>query len=347
MSDPDAPVLVTGGTGFLASWCIAALLERGHDVRTTVRSLGREEAVRAALAIAGEDPGDRLTVVEADLTDDDGWPDAVAGCRYILHVASPFPPAQPKDPDDLIVPARDGALRVIRAALDAGVERVVMTSSIAAVGRSPDDARDRPLTEEDWTDGADTSLTPYVRSKTIAEQAAWALVREAGAEQRLAVVNPGLIVGPVLSDDFSYSIQLIERLMAGKMPAVPKLGFTYVDARDVADLHIRAMTQSEAGGKRFLAVDRFLWTTETAAILRDRLGDEARKVPTRTAPNFMVRAMGLFDPAIRTVTSDLGRRTDYSSALARGLLGWSPRPVEDAIEDTARSLIARDVVAVA
>lgn len=344
----DAPVLVTGGTGFLGSWCIASLLERGHPVRTTVRDLAREDAVRTALSRTGApDPGDRLQVVEADLNDDAGWPDAVAGCRYVLHVASPFPPAQPKDPDELIVPARDGALRVIRAALDAGAERIVMTSSVAAIGRSAADTTDRPLTEDDWTDGTDTSLTPYVRSKAIAERAAWDLVREAGAEERLAVVNPGLIVGPVLSDDFSYSIQVIERLLGGKMPAIPKLGFTYVDVRDVADLHLRAMTTPEAGGRRFIAADRFLWTSETAAILRDRLGDEGRKVPTRSAPNFMVRAMGVFDPAIRTITGDLGQRTEYSSERARSVLGWSPRPVEDAIEDTARSLLAHGVVAVA
>lgn len=346
MSTPSGPVLVTGGTGFLGAWCIATLLERGHDVRTTVRDTAREDAVRASLAVAGADPGDRLTVVAADLMADDGWADAVAGCRHVLHVASPFPPAQPKDPDELIVPARDGALRVLRASLDAGVDRVVMTSSIAAVRPAEGETADRALTEDDWTDGGDTSLTPYVRSKTIAERAAWDLVREAGAEDRLATVNPGLIVGPVLSEDFSYSIQLIERLINGSVPAMPKLGFTYVDVRDVADLHVRAMTHPDAGGKRFLATDRFLWTSETAEILRERLGDEARKVPTRVAPNFMVRAMGVFDPAIRTITGDLGRRTDYSSERARSMLGWAPRPVEDAIEDTARSLIARGVVRV-
>ncbi len=342
MSPSDDTVLVTGGTGYLGGWCIATLLDRGYTVRTTVRDVAREEAVRAALANAIPDPGDRLSVVAADLLSDDGWAEAVAGCRYVLHIASPFPPAQPKDPDELIVPARDGALRVLGAALDAGVERIVLTSSIAAVSGAPGDV----LTEDDWNDGEDTSLTPYVRSKTIAEREAWRFVRERGAEDRLAVVNPGLIVGPVLSDDFSYSVQLIERLLGGKVPAAPKLGFTYVDVRDVADLHVRAMTHPEAGGKRFLATDRFLWTSETAAILKDRLGDEARKVPTRVAPNFAVRAMGMFDPAIRTITGDLGRKTEYSSERARTLLGWSTRPVEDAVVDTARSLLSRGVVTV-
>ncbi|MBJ7520618.1 MAG: aldehyde reductase [Solirubrobacteraceae bacterium] len=342
MSASDDTVLVTGGTGYLGGWCIATLLDRGYTVRTTVRDVAREDAVRAALTGAVADPGDRLSVVAADLLSGDGWADAVAGCRYVLHVASPFPPAQPKDPDDLIVPARDGALRVLGAALDAGVERIVLTSSIAAVSGTPGEV----LTEDDWNDGDDMSLTPYVRSKTIAEREAWRFVRERGAEDRLAVVNPGLIVGPVLSDDFSYSVQLIERLLGGKVPAAPKLGFTYVDVRDVADLHVRAMTHPDAGGKRFLATDRFLWTSETASILRERLGDEARKVPTRVAPNFAVRAMGMFDPAIRTITGDLGRKTEYSSDRARTLLGWSTRPVEDAVEDTARSLLARGVVTV-
>src|ERR671939_274893 len=190
----DSTVLVTGGTGFVGGWCVVQALERGHHVRATVRDLSREDAVRQAVARAGVDAGDRLAVVAADLTSDAGWTEAVAGCRYVLHVASPFPPEQPKDPDELIVPARDGALRVLRAALDAGVERVVLTSSVAAIRGSRDSSESQPFTEDDWTDGDDTERTPYVRSWTIAEQAAWDLVRQAGVERRLAVVNPGAII---------------------------------------------------------------------------------------------------------------------------------------------------------
>ena len=339
MSDASAPVLVTGGTGFLGGWCIVELLRRGHDVRTTVRNLDREPAVRATLERAGADAGDRLTVVTADLGADAGWADAVAGCGGVLHVASPFPPEQPKDPDELIVPARDGALRVIKASLAAGVERIVMTSSVAAVRHGRPASADKPYTEEDWTDGNDERRTPYVRSKTIAERAAWDHVRAAGAEDRLATVNPGAIIGPVLNDDYSFSLQSIKRLLDG-MPAMPRLGFTFVDVRDVADLHIRALTDPAGAGERFLAVDEFLWISDVAAILRERLGDRAAKVPTRVAPDFLVRAMSLFDGSIRSIAGDLGKSAYYSNAKARERLGWQPRPVADSIADTGESLLA-------
>ena len=338
MTDEGGTVLVTGGTGFLGGWCIASLLERGYDVRTTIRDLGREQDVRAAVQAAGVDPGSQLVVKAADLTSDDGWAEAAAGCRYALHVASPFPPVQPKDPNELIVPARDGALRVLGAALDAGVERVAMTSSIAAIRCNRPSSEAAPYTEADWTDGDDRSRTPYVRSKTLAERAAWQHVRAAGAEDRLATVNPGAIIGPALSDDHSYSLQAIQRLLTG-MPATPRLGFTFVDVRDVADLHIRALTDPAGGGQRFIATDRFLWLAEVATILRERLGDAAKKVPTRVAPNLAIRAMALFDGSIRSVVGDLGKRSWFSSEKARATLGWTTRPVEQSIEDCARSLL--------
>jgi nucleoside-diphosphate-sugar epimerase len=338
MADSDGTVLVTGGTGFLGGWCIASLLERGYDVRTTVRDKAREKAVVDAARAAGADSGNRLRVLPADLASDAGWAEATAGCRYVLHVASPFPPVQPKNPDELIAPARDGALRVLRAALDAGVERVAMTSSIAAIRSDRDSSVAAPFTEVDWTDGDDTSRTPYVRSKTLAERAAWQHVRSVGAEDRLATINPGAIIGPALNDDHSYSLQAIQRLLAG-MPAAPRLGFTFVDVRDVADLHIRALTDPAAGGERFIATDRFLWMPEVATILRERLGDAARKVPTRVAPNLLIRAMALFDGSVRSVVSELGKRSWFSSEKARTTLGWTTRPVEDSIEDCARSLI--------
>lgn len=327
-------VLVSGGSGYLGGRCVVELLRRGYAVRTTVRDLAKEEEVRSRVG-SQLDPGDRLTVLAADLRSDDGWAEAVAGCEYVLHVASPFPAAQPKDPDELIVPAREGTLRVLRAALDAGVRRVVVTSSVAAVRGSTSKAS-APLTEADWTDPDHPELSPYARSKTVAERAAWDLVRERGEEERLAVVNPGAILGPVLGGERSTSLAMVERLLKG-MPGTPRIGFSVVDVRDVADLHILAMTSPEAGGERYIAVDRFMWMADIAAILRERLGPEAAKVPKRSIPNFVVRGMALFDPAARSVVGQLGQKVEVSSAKARAL-GWQPRPVEETIADTARSL---------
>ena len=330
-------VLVSGGSGFLGGWCVVELLRQGYAVRTTVRDLAREPEVRAMVATQ-VDAGERLTVLAADLLSDDGWAEAVAGCDYVLHVASPFPPVQPKDPDELIVPAREGTLRVLRAALDAGVERVVVTSSVAAITGSGKAVSGRPLDERDWSDPENMAMTPYARSKTIAELAAWELARERGATQRLTTVNPGAIIGPVLGPGRSYSLQAIERLLGG-MPGVPRIGFSFVDVRDVAELEIRAMAAPEAGGERFVAVDQFMWMSEVAAVLRERLGEHAAKVPTRAVPNILVRAMALFDPGVRSILGQLGRETRISSEKARTQLGWSPRPLADTIAECAQSLL--------
>jgi dihydroflavonol-4-reductase len=331
----DRTVLVTGGSGFLGGWCAIELLKRGYAVRATVRDPAREPQARAAIG-SQVDPGERLEFVVADLGADGGWDEAVEGCGYVLHVASPFPSKQPKDPDDLIVPARDGTLRVLRAALAAGTQRVVVTSSVAAIGGG---ARpDASLTERDWTDLEHAKLTPYARSKTIAEQAAWDFAAEAGEKNRLAVVNPGAILGPALSEHRSFSLQLIERLLKG-MPGVPRIGFSFVDVRDVADLQIRAMTMPEGGGERFIAVDEFAWTSEVAGILRDSLGEAAENVPTRTVPNLAVRAMAIFDPGVRSIVGQLGRRSTYSSEKARTRLDWTTRPLEETVVETARSML--------
>jgi nucleoside-diphosphate-sugar epimerase len=335
-------VLVTGGSGFLGSWCTIELLRQGYEVRTTVRDLSREPAVRAAIA-SEVDAGERLSVLAADLRSDDGWKQAADGCDYVLHVASPFPPVQPKDPDELIVPAREGTLRVLRAGLDAGVERIVLTSSVAAItgGSRPPSG---PLTEKDWSDPDNLQMTPYARSKTIAERAAWDLVRERGEAEKLSTVNPGAILGPVLSDDRSFSLEVIERLLRG-MPGVPRIGFSFVDVRDVADLHLRAMTAPEAGGQRFVAALSFLWMSEVAEVLRDRLGPAAAKVPKRAVPDIAVRVIAIFDPSVRSVTRQLGKKTTLSAKNAEALLGWSPRPIEDTIAECAQSLIDKGVVA--
>jgi dihydroflavonol-4-reductase len=334
-------VLVTGGSGYLAGWCIIDLLQRGYRVRTTVRNPSRERDVFDAVeSQVGQGP--HLTVHQADLMSDDHWANVIEGCDYVLHVASPFPSKQPKDPDELIVPAREGTLRVLRTALDHGVQRVVVTSSIAAI-RLAKGAQAKVLDESDWTDPDDTSLTPYVRSKTVAELAAWDLVKQRGEEDRLATVNPGAIIGPVLHDDLSYSLQAIQRLLDGG-PGVPRLGFSFVDVRDVADLEIRAMTAPEAGAQRFIAVTKFMWMAEAGQVLRDRLGEKASKVPTRTVPDLLVKGMSLFDPGIRSVVAGLGKKQELTSEKARSTLGWAPRPVEDTIAETAESLIHHGVV---
>jgi nucleoside-diphosphate-sugar epimerase len=330
-------VLVTGGSGYLGSWCVIELLRRSYSVRTTVRDLAREAEVRAAIA-SEVDPGDRLAVLQADLLADEGWAAAVDGCDYVLHVASPFPPTPPKDPDELIVPARDGTLRVLGASLDAGVERIVVTSSVAAITGGTKAISGRPLDEGDWSDPDNPKLSAYARSKTIAERAAWDFMAERGATEKLATVNPGAIIGPVLSEDRSYSLQVIERLLGG-MPGVPRIGFSFVDVRDVADLEIRAMTDPAAGGQRFVAVGRFMWMSEVAAVLRERLGEDAAKVPARGVPNLLVRAMAIFDPGVRSILGQLGKRTRLSSERAKSQLGWSPRPLEDTIAECGRSLL--------
>jgi dihydroflavonol-4-reductase len=315
-------------------------LRRGYRVRTTVRDLKREPEVRAAIS-KEIDAGDRLSFAAADLNSDDGWREVVAGCDHVLHVASPFPPKQPDAPMELITPAREGTLRVLRAALDEGVGRIVVTSSVAAI--SARDGASCELTEEDWSDPDSERLTPYARSKTAAELAAWELVDERGARERLAVITPGAILGPVLSQDNSFSIQMVERLMKGE-PGTPRIGFSIVDVRDVAEAHLLAMTTPAAGGERFIITGPFQWFSDIAEILRDRLGEEARKVPKRRIPDFLVRIMGLFDPSIKSISRDLGKRTDYSRAKAERILGWTPRDVGDTVEDTARSLIREGVV---
>jgi len=338
-------VLVTGGSGFIGGYCVTGLLQQGYRVRATVRNLRREADVRAALGQV-VDPEDRLSFHAANLTSDDGWDEATAGCDYVLHVASPVGAAEPKDPDEMIVPARDGALRALNAAIRAGVKRVVMTSSVAATTHGPA-APDNVADESVWTDLKTPRISAYYQSKTIAERAAWDLVATSGGATSLAVVNPALVLGPVLSGDFSESVQVIERLVAGRVPGVPRLGFNVVDVRDVADLHIRAMTAPQAAGERFIAAANFAWMGDMADILRAKLGPQGAKVPTGKAPDFVVRLAALFDRDLQFVTPSLGKRHDYTSAKARDLLGWRPRPLEETVTDCARSLLATGVVKVA
>ncbi len=330
-------VLVTGGAGFIGVHCVAQLLERGHPVRATVRSMSREGEVREMLARAGA-PDAHLELVVADLTADQGWAEAVEGCRHVLHVASPFPLVMPRDHHELIGPARDGALRVLRAARDAGVERVVLTSSFAAVGYSPKPSG-QPYDETDWTDPDRPGLSAYVRSKAIAERAAWDFIAEERRDMELAVVNPVGVIGQVLGPDLSTSIELVRQLLDGRVPGTPRLSFGLVDVRDVADLHLRAMTRPEAAGERFLAISgQTVWMSEIASVLRERVPELSRRVPARALPDLVVRVASLVNKPLRQVIGELGHMKRVSNDKARAVLGWEPRPLADSIADTATSL---------
>jgi dihydroflavonol-4-reductase len=332
-------VLVTGGTGFIGAHCIIQLLQQGYAVRTTVRSLKREADVRAMLKVGGADANAPIAFYQADLMSDAGWSDAVTGAHYVLHVASPFPPTIPQHEDELIVPARDGALRVLKASRDASVKRVVLTSSFAAIGYGQP-PQQKPFDETNWTNPSGDDVRAYTKSKTIAEKAAWDWVAKEGGALELSVVNPVGVFGPVLGPDYSTSILLIQRLMDGAMPGCPRLYFGVVDVRDVADLHLRCMTNPAAKGERFLAVTGdFMSIVEIARTLRARLGDAAKRVPKSQIPDFVVRLASMRDPAVKQILPELGKYKNGTNAKAVRVLGWQPRSREDACVATAESLL--------
>ncbi|GAA2973898.1 NAD-dependent epimerase/dehydratase family protein [Actinokineospora diospyrosa] len=336
-------VLVTGGSGFLGAHAVVRLLADGYRVRASVRSLDRVADVREMVRVGGVDPHSALSFVAADLTGDAGWGEAVTGCSYVLHVASPFPLATPKAEDALVAPARDGALRVLRAARDAGVRRVVMTSSFAAVGYGHPQT-ERVFTEETWTNLDGPGITPYVRSKTLAERAAWEFAE--GSAVELAVVNPVGIFGPVLGPDYAGSVDLVRRLLDGELPGVPRLSTSLVDVRDVADLHVRAMVDPAAAGQRFIAAaGDYVTMPEMAEILREHLGPAAARVPTKVLANWLVRVSALMHRSLRPIVPLLGRHRRVSHEKATRLLGWHPRPNEDVIIATAESLLRLGLVA--
>jgi nucleoside-diphosphate-sugar epimerase len=332
-------ILVTGGSGFIGSHLILQLLAAGYQVRTTIRNLKREGDVRAMLKVGGVEAGDRVSFFAADLENDSGWPEAVAGCDYVLHVASPLPPSVPKNEDELIVPAREGTLRVLRAARYAGVKRMVLTSSFAAIGYGHK-VRETPFTEADWTDPSGDDVAPYTKSKTLAERAAWDFLAQEGGSLELSAVNPVAVFGPVLGPDYSASILLVQKMLDGAMPGAPQLYFGAVDVRDVADLHLRAMTHPAAKGERFLAVaGDFLAMLDIAKILKARMGAFAARVPRRQLPNWLVRLAALRDPAIKLILPELGKKKNATSEKAKRLLGWAPRSNEEAVVATAESLV--------
>lgn len=334
-------VLVTGGTGFVAGWCLVRLLEQGYRVRTTVRDLAKEAGIRAA--VSGQvDPGERLSVVKADLMSDAGWAEAVAGCDYVLHVASPMGNRAADDPGALIEPARDGAVRVLRAAVKAGVKRVVLTSSTAAsspILTSPDSENDETV----WTD-PDNAGSLYRQSKVLAERAAWDFMAREGGAMELTTILPTAIFGPILTNEGRGSVMVIAAFLNGRMPGTPKRGFNVIDVRDLADLHVRAMVAPEAPGERFIASSDFLWLADIAKILRRALPDRIRSIPTRILPNLVVKLGAARNPALKAMVPGLGRRHTFSSAKARRVFDWTPRPAAETVVGCAESLIARGVV---
>jgi dihydroflavonol-4-reductase len=351
MEDPvpedhaNTTVLVTGASGFIGLHCVLQLLQQGYRVRGTVRSQARADEVREAMeANVDVDLGDRLEIVEADLTQDEGWADAVRGCSYVLHVASPFPNRAPEHEDELIKPAKEGTLRVLKAAADAGVKRAVLTSSLAAVsgGHPADNAR--VYTEDDWS--IVERCPPYPKSKTLAERAAWDFVAslEGDAPMELCVINPGAVLGPILNRHYSTSGEVVRKLLARELPGTAKVGFAWVDVRDVASAHIAAMTTPGAAGQRFCCAIEFSWIDEVADILAGRFGPEGWTVPTRKLPNFMVRVVAMFDPTVKTVVSDLGRVRRVSSDRIRSVLKWQPHSLEEMVVSMGETMIQQGIV---
>ncbi|HUB94048.1 MAG TPA: aldehyde reductase [Verrucomicrobiae bacterium] len=338
-------VLVTGGDGFLAGWCVIKLLQQGYKVQTTVRDSDREQNIRTTLSNVCELANTkRLQFYKADLIDDQGWAEVVKGCTYVLHVASPFPPIQPRDEDDIIVPAREGTLRVLRASAMARVKRVVITSSSVAMRFHSQPGR-TVITEECWTDLTRPGLKPYVKSKTLAEQAAWKFIKNDNTGMELTTIAPATMLGPVLGVHVSFSVQLVQSLLSGKVPAVPRLGFCIVDVRDEAGLHIAAMTSPDAVGQRFLGGGTSLWMSDVVEVLKNGLDAiDTAELPKYRMPDLVAQALAPFVPSLKATIDDLGKKRLYSSAKAERLLRWHMRPIEETILDTARSLINNGLV---
>ena len=332
----EATVLVTGVGGFLGGHVALQLLKQGYSVRGTIRQKTKASAVMSRFPTFG----DKIVLVEADLDCDNGWDDAVAGCSYVIHTASPFPSGAVRDEAGLIRTARDGALRVLQASHQVGIKRVVFTSSIAATNHGSGRA---PYSEKDWTDVQSKRATPYYKSKTLAEQAAWAFAEE--YRLPLAVINPGLILGPLMGEDIGSSVGLIWTLMNGKFAKLPRYGCSIVDVRDVALAHVRAMIEPAAAGQRFIVGGRVFSMKDLSLALAQAFPEHASRLPTAELPDWLVRLLALVDPDARTIAYELGRDLSVNSSKARAVLQWHPRPEQETIRDCAQSLIERGLVA--
>jgi len=341
-------VLVTGATGFIAQHCMLQLLEAGYEVRGTARSANRAADVVAILSPHLSDAArgrlDALEVVAADLTRDDGWRGAVEGCRFVMHIASPLPKGVVKDENELIVPARDGALRVLRASHDAGVERVVLTSSLSAIIYGND--RSHLFTEADWSNLDGKRIGAYDKSKTIAERASWEYMEtiKDSSPMELVAINPGLVLGPLLSSDCGTSAEMVKRILDHKVPAIPNIGFATVDVRDVASAHVTAMVSPNAVGQRFICAEANHSMMEIAEILKTRYGTRGFKIPTGRLPSIVIRAMAIFDKTVRLALNDLDTSQNVDNTKIRAVLNWKPRDLLEMTTSMADSMIDYGVV---
>ena len=337
MDTEKGKVLVTGASGYIAGFIIKALLADGWQVRGTIRNLARAGEVRAILGLSD------LELFACDLMSDTGWAEAMAGVDFVQHIASPIPAGERKNPNDLIVPARDGALRALRFAHAAGVKRVVMTSSMAAIAYGHGEVT-APFTEADWSNVNSMDSYAYIQSNTLAERAARAWMAANGTPMEDVSINPSAVLGPVLGPDFSTSLEVVKKLLDGALPGLPRLGFGVVDVRDVADLHVLAMTTPGLDGERFIAQGKFMWMRDVAEVLKAGLGSKAHRVPTRGLPDWLLKFLANFDATVRMIVPELGRRRDASAAHALERLGWKTRDETATILDCAHSLIEKGLV---
>lgn len=328
-------ILVTGASGFIGSHTVLEFLNNGYEVRGSVRDLQRTDSLREMYAKHTEHM-DKLEFVSASLTEPDDWPSAVSGCDGVIHVASPVPIAEPDDPMEVVTPAREGALNVLKAAQAEGIKRVVLTSSVAAVSYN-EKGDSAPQTADDWTDINGPDSYAYAMSKTLAEQAAWELANSHEGFE-LVTIQPSMVLGPTLEADYGTSLESLYVLMKGKYPLLPKMGFAIVDVRDVAILHRIGFEHPDAVGQRLLCSNGFRWFTAVSAYLKEEFPDYAKKLPTRELPNFVIKFLALFDPIMAFTAKSLGKQVEYDCSPAKAL-GWQPRSPEEAIKDGAQSLI--------
>ena len=332
MAEQDT-VLVTGISGYIGAHVAQKLIEQGYRVRGTVRSLGKGQRILKAMGEHGVDIS-AIDLVQANLASDEGWKGAVAGCRFVQHIASPFPLDAPRDREALVPEARAGAMRVVEHALAAGAERVVMTSSMVAMMGRPGRGEHETVRESDWSDPDWKPLTAYPVSKTRAERAVWDYAKAHGLEERVVTVCPGLVVGPDPFDNGGASLGLIEAMMTGEFPFVPKIAYPIVDVRDCAAIHVAAMTAPGAGGRRLMAASETLWFRDVAQVLKEGFPSN-RKLPRGEAPNWVIKGLSIFDDRVKGVLPDLGVFHEADSAYVTSLTQVKPRPIRPSLLEAA------------